>query len=309
MFIRKLVSALSVLLLVASVSKSSDVRMVSGSPDSRTVNAPRMSNLTPEQLMQAVRRDLESAVRDHEALADSLRSKQLESNPTLSKSKPPSAQASLANNNAGWEILTSTSNARVEAWESHFSSSGRLRDALLRLGSHRTHLEEVLKQNDLPPELLAVAFVESEFARSAVSSKGATGLWQFMPATAVRYGLELKPFVDDRTDYEKSTVAAARYLTDLHERFGDWLLALAAYNAGEDEVESAIARGRTRDFWALSRLGLLPTETRIYVPKVLGVLRVWNGLVDDNPETELSRTREAASFGNVKLVFTMTSGN
>jgi membrane-bound lytic murein transglycosylase D len=117
--------------------------------------------------------------------------------------------------------------------------------------------------------LLKIAQVESNWKPFALSSKGAFGLWQLMPATARRYGLRVDGTGDDRSDTGKATRVAARYLRDLHERFGDWALALAAYNAGEDAVEKAIERGASRDFWNLSQRKLLPEETRAYVPAVL----------------------------------------
>jgi len=308
---RQLISAVCLLFLFTSASKASEVRVAQDSPDSRPANASRVSSLSPEELMQAVRSDLDLAVQNHAALADSLRSKSREPNSPVSNPEPAPSQASMAHVHAGWEFLSTSSNAQVRAWESYFSGSGsaRVRASLLRLGSDREHLEDVLKQSGLPPELIAIAFVESGFVPNAISPKGATGLWQFMPATALRYGLELKPFQDDRANPEKSTSAAARYLTDLHQRFGDWLLALAAYNAGEDRVDSAIARGRTRDFWILSQLGLLPEETRNYVPKVLGALLVWNESLDHNSETGVSRAGETVSSKDETWVYTITSGN
>jgi membrane-bound lytic murein transglycosylase D len=117
-----------------------------------------------------------------------------------------------------------------------------------------------------------VAQVESNWKPFALSPKGAFGLWQFMPATARRYGLRVDALRDDRADMEKATRAAARYLRDLHLRFGDWALALAAYNAGEDAVQKAMERGESNDFGNLSRQKLLPAETRAYVPAVLVAL-------------------------------------
>jgi len=114
---------------------------------------------------------------------------------------------------------------------------------------------------------------------NTVSPKGAFGPWQFMPATAARYGLNRNVWGDERTDFDKSTVAAARYLADLHRLFGDWALALAAYNAGEDRVLEAVAKSKTRDFWKLSEQDLLPEETRLYVPKVLGTARAWKTML------------------------------
>jgi soluble lytic murein transglycosylase-like protein len=93
-----------------------------------------------------------------------------------------------------------------------------------------------------------------------------------MPATARRYGLRVDAVRDDRADVDKATRAAARYLRDLHLRFLDWTLALAAYNTGEDAVQRAMERGESKDFWSLSQRKLLPAETRAYVPAVLAAL-------------------------------------
>jgi hypothetical protein len=118
-------------------------------------------------------------------------------------------------------------------------------------------------------------------AGNAVSPKGATGAWQFMPGTAARYGLKRNVWGDERTDLDKSTVVAAHYLADLHRLFGHWALALAAYNAGQDRVLEAVAKGKTRDFWRLSEQGLFPGETQEYVPKVLAAARAWKAVLPD----------------------------
>lgn len=126
---------------------------------------------------------------------------------------------------------------------------------------------EAFKAEGVPLELLAVGWVESRFNPAALSPRGARGAWQFMPETARRYGLEVGDARDDRTDLALSTRAAARHLADLYRRFGDWPLALAAYNAGAERVETAVARARTHNFWQLRPW--LPTETQDYVPAVL----------------------------------------
>jgi len=311
MFLRQLILAACVLVLVTSASKASDSAVESNPRDGRPVNKAGVSSLSPEEFMQAVRRDLDSAVQNHEALADSLRSESPESDSPVSNLEPALFQTSRVEAQAGWETLSSTSNAQVQAWESYFSGSGsaRIQGSLLRLGAHRELLEDVLKQRGLPPELIAIAFVESEFVPNAVSSKGATGLWQFMPATALRYGLELKPFQDDRTTFEKSTAAAARYLSDLHGTFGDWLLALAAYNAGENMVAEAIVRGKSRDFWRLSRMGLLPSETQDYVPKILGTLQAWRKIAWGTTSLDPRKQKEPGSSERKAWVYALSTGN
>ena len=131
-------------------------------------------------------------------------------------------------------------------------------------------LERILEAEGVPAELLAVGWVESRFDPQALSPKGARGLWQLMPETARRYGLEVSGKRDERTDLTRSTRAAARYLAELHRRFGDWELALAAYNAGEQRVEAALERAGSRELRELGRW--LPRETRQYVPAVLAAM-------------------------------------
>jgi len=134
----------------------------------------------------------------------------------------------------------------------------------------RRWLERILEAEGVPAELVAVGWVESRFDPQAVSPKGARGVWQLMPETARRYGLTVSRERDDRTDLGRSTRAAARHLADLYERFGDWSLALAAYNAGAERVEAALGRAPGRDFWQAR--SWLPRETQEYVPAVLGAI-------------------------------------
>ncbi len=145
-----------------------------------------------------------------------------------------------------------------------------------RYSQHRDTLLRVLAEEQLPPELLAVALVESGFDPLALSPKGARGIWQLMPATAQRYGLTAQAAHDQRTQPEQATRAAARYLRDLFQLFSDWKLALAAYNAGEARVQRAINRAGSRDFDELARRGLLPSETQRYVPAVLAAWGLWS---------------------------------
>lgn len=132
---------------------------------------------------------------------------------------------------------------------------------------------EILEREGLPPQLLAIPLIESGFNPAALSPKGARGLWQLMPETARRFGLNPDGPLDERLDPVRSTVAAARYLKELYALWGDWALALAAYNAGEQRVQQALARSRASDFWTLAAQRLLPEETRQYVPAVLSAAR------------------------------------
>ena len=117
--------------------------------------------------------------------------------------------------------------------------------------------------------LSAVIEIESGRNPLALSRKGARGLWQLMPDTARRYGLEVDTLRDERVDIARSTEAAAQYLADLYAQFGSWPLALAAYNWGEGNLADAIARTHSSDFSLLAFSGALPQETRKYVPAVL----------------------------------------
>ncbi len=146
---------------------------------------------------------------------------------------------------------------------------GLTRNVIARYSDYQNTLGRILVEEQIPIELLAVAFVESRFNPLALSPKGARGIWQLMPATAARYGLTVEPLNDHRTHPEHSTRAAARYLRDLYQQFGDWKLALAAYNWGEGKVQRVINKTGLRDFDEIARRGLLPLETRNYVPAVL----------------------------------------
>lgn len=134
--------------------------------------------------------------------------------------------------------------------------------------------EQKLKEHGLPTDLKYLSVVESALNAKAVSRVGATGLWQFMPATGSDYGLRTNSAVEDRSNPVKSTDAAARYLKHLYKQFDDWALALAAYNSGPTRVNSAIRRAGSRSFWSIQRF--LPQETRNYVPAFIAATYLCN---------------------------------
>jgi membrane-bound lytic murein transglycosylase D len=136
-------------------------------------------------------------------------------------------------------------------------------------------IDSVMRRYHLPVELKYLAVVESELNRKAKSRVGAVGTWQFMPATARILSLKVTARNDERTHLYKSTVAAARYLSDLHNYYEDWLLVIAAYNAGPGTVDKAIRRSGSRNFWKLQYL--LPAETRGHVKKFIGTHYYFEG--------------------------------
>ena len=134
--------------------------------------------------------------------------------------------------------------------------------------------QEIFNQYDMPEELRAMAVIESAMNPLAVSRAGAKGMWQFMYSTAKNYGLHIDSFVDERLDPIKSAHAAAQYLQDAYDIFGDWNLAIAAYNCGAGNVNKAIRRSGSRAFWDI--WPYLPRETRGYVPAFVGALYTRN---------------------------------
>jgi len=136
-------------------------------------------------------------------------------------------------------------------------------------------IDSIFKQNGLPLQLKYLAVIESELKTSAKSKVGAVGPWQLMPTTARLLGLKVNKHVDERTNYYKSTQAAARYLKDLHAEFKDWLLVLAAYNGGPGPVYTAIRESGSRNFWALQYH--LPTESRLHVNRFLATNYYFEG--------------------------------
>lgn len=127
-------------------------------------------------------------------------------------------------------------------------------------------IEDALRRAGLPQDLIYLAAGESAFDPFAVSSKGAKGIWQFMPETAALYGLKKNRWVDEREDPVKSTQAAARHLKDLYNTYGDWFLAMAAYDWSPDGLQRAIQKTGYADYWKLRELRALPSETQNYVP-------------------------------------------
>jgi membrane-bound lytic murein transglycosylase D len=142
---------------------------------------------------------------------------------------------------------------------------------LRRAGRYRGMIARVLSEEGVPQDLIYLAQAESAFQPTALSRAGARGMWQFVAYRGQEYGLRHTWWLDERQDPEKATHAAAQHLRDLYKMFGDWYLAMAAYNCGPGNVQKAIERTGYADFWELYRRNVLPRETKNYVPIILAL--------------------------------------
>jgi membrane-bound lytic murein transglycosylase D len=176
--------------------------------------------------------------------------------------------------------LPNLDHPRVESWINRFTTDLRNSYAtdLDRMARYSKMISDKLADRGMPQSLVYLAMIESGFNPKARSPVKASGLWQFMGPTAKQYGLTVNKRVDERTNPDRSTDAALKYLSSLHNRLGSWYLAAAAYNSGEGTVTKALksVTGRTRgtdaDYYLIS--SRLPRETRDYVPKMIAAARI-----------------------------------
>lgn len=168
----------------------------------------------------------------------------------------------------------------VSKWVTRFTGSRKhdLATTLGRMEPYTAMIEQKLADRGMPKELVYLALIESGGDPKATSPVRAKGLWQFMAPTAKQYGLKVGKRVDERTNPERATDAALEYLSDLHDRFGSWYLAAAAYNTGQGRVSKVMrqvlgkSKGTDADFYKIAHR--LPKETRDYVPKLVAVARI-----------------------------------
>ena len=158
-------------------------------------------------------------------------------------------------------------------------------------------MDSVFKRYRLPVELKYLAVVESELKPRVVSRAGAAGPWQLMPKTARIFGLKISRGFDERTDYDKSTKAAVRYLKDLYTEFGDWLLVLAAYNGGPAPVYRAIHKSGSRNFWKLQ--SYLPAESSAHVKKFIATHYYFEGQGSVTTLTKAERLEYTKAMGTM----------
>jgi len=182
----------------------------------------------------------------------------------------PLGLAEVPANAERFEIPLQTNDA-VRWWIRRFRTEipERFTLYLNRAGRYEPMIRRKLKEAGLPGDLVYKAMIESGMNPDAYSRAHAVGMWQFIAGTARKYGLEVSYWVDERRDPIAATDAAIRYLTDLHDEFGSWYLAAAAYNAGEGRIRWSIARTGTDDYWELVDRRAIPRETRNHVPKII----------------------------------------
>jgi membrane-bound lytic murein transglycosylase B len=204
--------------------------------------------------------------------------------------------AGVATNDMTQPDATTLHQFAQQYWNGHDEA---VRRAVARVTQLKPVLAPILQEEGIPDEFAALVLVESSGQPTALSAKGARGIWQFMPDTARHFGLTINSETDDRLDVPKSTRAAAHYLRSLHEQFGDWSLALAAYNAGEIVVQKAILRSGSKDFALLSSQRFIPAETRRYVPSVMEALHLFapKNLLGGSP-TQIRRSQEILYAGS-----------
>jgi membrane-bound lytic murein transglycosylase D len=175
------------------------------------------------------------------------------------------------------EFLKVVKNDKVDFWIKYFAQKDKARfERFVKNGEkYRRIIQETFEDYGLPADLYYVGLIESGYYLGAKSHANAVGPWQFIKDTAKRYGLVVKPGIDERRNIVKSTQAAALFFQDLYNIFGSWELALSAYNAGEYGVIRRIRGADTRDYYELSAMKVLPKETRHYIPKVIAAKTIY----------------------------------
>ncbi|HEY4305157.1 MAG TPA: lytic transglycosylase domain-containing protein [Gemmatimonadaceae bacterium] len=190
---------------------------------------------------------------------------------------------------------------RIDFWVNRLSTTmaGSFKTSLGRMEKYADMIGDKLDKKDMPPDLIYLALIESDFNPNAKSRVKAVGMWQFMKGTAKQYGLAVGKKVDERKNPKLATDAALTYLAGLHDRLGSWYLAAAAYNSGEGTIRKALrattgkTSGTDADFFRI--MPLLPKETQDYVPKLIAAARVGNDPVRYGLATPSSQSRTIAS--------------
>ena len=186
------------------------------------------------------------------------------------------ANIELDKNKLDFQIET---HPTIQQYINYYTGRGRstMETGIRRSGQFMQMARKIFREEGVPEDITWLGQVESGWRPKAMSWAAASGLWQFIPGTGRTYGLRQTAWVDERNSFEKATRASARYLKDLYKHFGDWQLAMAAYNTGQGNVDRAISRAGSRSYWQI--FPYIAQETRNYVPAILATM-----LIAKNPE-------------------------
>lgn len=240
----------------------------------------------PDQKVQAVVDELQDKIFAHEmaalkegdgftehplepALIDDL--KNIDTFPTADQQTKNEVEQELKNSTYSIPVEV---NDTVLSFVRIFQNSRRneMAGGLIRSGRYLDTMKQIFREEGVPEDLVYTALIESSFKPNAYSRARAKGFWQFISGTAKRYDLQMDWWIDERSDFEASTRAAARYLKDLHGMFNDWYLALAGYNAGENKIVYGLERTGASTFWELAQTRYLNQETKNYVPAIIAAM-------------------------------------
>ena len=203
----------------------------------------------------------------------------------------------------------------ISVFTNSAAGHAHLKRSLERAGKYKDMIQKILRDNGIPQDLIYQAVTESGFQPQVLNrSSGAAGMWQFMPFAGA-YGLARNGYFDERFDPEKSTVAYAHYMKSLYAQFGDWYLAMAAYDWGPGYVQRAVMRTGYADFWELYRLNALPRETKNYVPGIIAAIIMAKnpqqyGLTDLVPDAPVISDTVTVDYAiDLKLVADLTDSS
>jgi membrane-bound lytic murein transglycosylase D len=272
-----LLPLLGVVLMLAGCARVSSAPLVT-SPSAvapqpapaSTPDAPTTGETTPVANATSAVPTSEDDIQQAEEVEPSPLDELPEVTPEMSATATETEKSLVAEGFPGFDIPM-VLNDRVVAYVEYFKHPHKelFAAGLARSGRYVERFQSVFEQAGIPKDLVFMAHVESAFKTNAYSRAKAKGIFQFIAETGRRYGLRIDSWVDERSDPDKSASAAAAYLKDLYGMFGDWYLALAAYNAGEGKIQRALTQTKKNDFWSLAATRSLRVETKNYVPAIL----------------------------------------
>jgi membrane-bound lytic murein transglycosylase D len=259
---------------ITTIARNSLVKQVAAPSSSTTASAmgPTTQMPNPVQVGFNTQQFEPSPLDELSKLELTPEEQQVESNP-IAQAQYEYIQYAVANKSLGFSFQV---HPMIQQYINYYRGRGRqtMEVGLYRSGMFMRMARRIFKEEGVPENVAWLGQVESAWKPSALSWAAASGLWQFIPGTGARYGLQRTAYVDERNSFEEATRASARYLKFLYNRYGNWELGIAAYNCGEGNVDKAIRRAGVANFWLA--YPYLPQETRNYVPNILATILIAN---------------------------------